>query len=64
MRKQEEHSVLDIKNTFISSEKTAAFPHIQTTGHVYIQNNKKYYGCHKDRKEGQIFKCLRKKLRL
>jgi hypothetical protein len=32
--------------------------HILNTGHTY--GTPTYPGCHKDRKEGQIFECLRK----
>jgi hypothetical protein len=61
-QKQEEHSILDIKNTVTPSEKQQQFQIFETyTKHrACIQNNNRYYGCRKGRKEGQTFEYLGK----
>jgi hypothetical protein len=57
--RQEEHSILDIKNTSTPLEITLVIPddiQLHTKHGTCIWNNNRYHGCHKDRKEGQIFK--------
>jgi hypothetical protein len=62
LSKQEEHLILDIKNTFMPLETTTAIPNIQphSKRRAYMCRHNRHYRYHKVSKEMQTFKHLGK----